>query len=94
QFAKLLEFAERPHTVLQIAPFSMGARRPLGLPLTVLTMRDRSLISYAESSQHGRLERNSEAVLPLLAAYHQLQAEAMSQAASVAMIEQLRKGTS
>lgn len=94
QFAKLLEFAERPHTVLQIAPFSMGARRPLSLPLTVLTMRDRSLISYAESSQHGRLERNSEAVLPLLAAYHQLQAEAMSQAASVAMIEQLRKGTS
>ncbi|MGW4375691.1 helix-turn-helix domain-containing protein [Streptomyces albidoflavus] len=94
QFAQLLAFAERPNTVFQIAPFRMGPRRPLSLPLILLTMPDRSLIAYAESSHHGRLDRNKDAVVPLLTAYHQLQAEAMSQAASVAMIEQLRKGTS
>lgn len=93
QFARLLAFAEMPNTVLQIAPFSMGARRPFSLPVTVLTLPDRSLISYAESAQHGHLERNSPVVLPILAAYHQLQAEALSQAATVAMIEQLRKGS-
>ncbi|MGW4078199.1 helix-turn-helix domain-containing protein [Streptomyces asiaticus] len=93
QFARLLEFAERPNTVLQIAPFRMGARRPFSLPITVLTMPDRSLMSYAESAHRGHLERESTFVLPLLTAYHQLQAEALSQAASVAMIEQLRKGT-
>jgi hypothetical protein len=49
-------------------------------------------MSYAESAHRGHLERESAFVLPLLAAYHQLQAEALSQAASVAMIEQLRKG--
>ncbi|MER8073550.1 helix-turn-helix transcriptional regulator [Streptomyces sp. NPDC059896] len=92
QFARLLEFAELPNTVLQVAPFSMGARRPFSLPITVLTLPDRSLLSYAESTQQGHLERESTAVVPILTAYHQLQAEALSQAESVAMIEQLRKG--
>jgi hypothetical protein len=93
QFARLLEFAELPNTVLQIAPFRMGARRPFSLPVTVLTMPDRTLMSYAESAHRGHLERETNFVLPIVAAYHQLQAEALSQAASVAMIEQLRKGT-
>ncbi|MFG2862151.1 Scr1 family TA system antitoxin-like transcriptional regulator [Streptomyces sioyaensis] len=93
QFERLLKFAEQPNTVLQVAPFSMGARRPFSLPVIVLTMPDRSLMSYAESAQRGHLERESTFVLPILTAYHQLQAEAMSQAASVAMISQLRKGT-
>ncbi|MFI9465449.1 helix-turn-helix domain-containing protein [Streptomyces xiamenensis] len=92
QFARLLEFAELPNTILQIAPFSMGARRPFSLPITLLTLPDRSLMTYAESSQRGHLERESTFVLPIMTAYHQLQAEALSQAASVAMIEQLRKG--
>ncbi len=92
QFARLLEFAERPNTVLQVAPFSMGARRPFSLPITILTMPDRSLMSYAESTHRGHLERESTFVLNMLAAYHQLQAEAPSQAESVAMIEKARKG--
>ncbi|MGW1615409.1 helix-turn-helix domain-containing protein [Streptomyces sp. NPDC002285] len=93
QLARLAEFADQPNTVLQVAPYDMGARRTFNLPLYILTMADRSLMSYAESAHRGQLERESSFVLPLLAAYHQLQAEACSQAASVAMINQLRKGT-
>ncbi|WP_328547618.1 helix-turn-helix transcriptional regulator [Streptomyces platensis] len=93
QFERLLKFAERPNTALQVAPFSMGARRPFSLPITVLTMPDRSIMSYAESAQRGHLERDTRSVLPMLTAYHQLQAEALSQAAAVAMISKLRKGT-
>ncbi|MEU5429009.1 helix-turn-helix transcriptional regulator [Streptomyces olivoreticuli] len=93
QFVRLLEFAELPNTVLQVAPFSMGARRPFSLPVTVLTMPDRSLMSYAESTHRGHLERERTFVIPILTAYHQLQADALSQAESVAMVEQLRKGT-
>lgn len=93
QLAHLVEFAELPNTVLQVAPFDMGERRPFNLPVTVLTQPDRTLMSYAESAQRGYLERESTAVLPILTAYHQLQAEALSQAASVAMISTLRKGT-
>ncbi|WP_432145070.1 helix-turn-helix domain-containing protein [Streptomyces sp. bgisy084] len=92
QFARLIEFAELPNTVLQIAPFDMGERRPFNLPITVLTLSDRSLMSYAESAQQGYLERESTSVLPILTAYHQLQTDAHSQAASVTMIRQLRKG--
>ncbi|MEU3821677.1 helix-turn-helix transcriptional regulator [Streptomyces sp. NPDC030392] len=93
QFGRLIEFAEQPNTMLQVAPFDMGARRPFDLPITLLTLSDRSVVSYAESAQRGHLERESTSVLPLLTAYHQLQAEAPSQAASVALIDKLRKGT-
>ncbi|MFI1738081.1 helix-turn-helix domain-containing protein [Streptomyces sioyaensis] len=93
QLARLVEFAELPNTVLHVAPFAMGEHRPFDLPITVLTLPDRSLMSYAESAQRGHLERESTSVLPILTAYHQLQADAHSQAATVAMINELRKGT-
>ncbi|OII65230.1 transcriptional regulator [Streptomyces sp. CC53] len=93
QFERLLSFAEQPHTLLQVAPFSIGARRPMNLPVYILTMPDRSLMLYSGSAQRGHLERETASVVPMLTAYHQLQAEALPQAASVAMIEQLRKGT-
>ncbi|MFG2285938.1 Scr1 family TA system antitoxin-like transcriptional regulator [Streptomyces sp. NPDC048595] len=93
QLARLIEFAGLPNTVLQVAPFGMAEDRPFSLPVTVLTLPDRSLVSYAESAQRGHLERESASVLPILTAYHQLQAEALSQTASVAMIEQFRKGS-
>ena len=91
QLDRIIEFAEQSSTMLQVAPFDMGARRTFNLPITVLTMSDRSLMSYAESSQRGHLERDNKFVVPMLAAYHQLQAEAPSQAESVAMINQLRR---
>jgi transcriptional regulator with XRE-family HTH domain len=92
QLDRLLEFAELPNTVLQIAPFGMGERRPFDLPMTLLTLSDLSVVAYAESQMRGHLERDTTSVLPLLTAYHQLQAEALSQAASVAMINEVRKG--
>ncbi|SCF92164.1 helix-turn-helix transcriptional regulator [Streptomyces sp. Ncost-T10-10d] len=93
QLDRLLEFAELPNTVLQIAPYEMGERRPFDLPMNLLTLSDLSVMAYAESQMRGHLERDTTSVLPLLAAYHQLQAEALSQAASVAMINEARKGT-
>lgn len=93
QMSKLLEFAELPNTVLQLAEFTMGEGRPFDLPITVVTLPDRSLMSYAESAQRGQLERDTSSVVPLLTAYHQLQADALSQAASAAVIDKVRKGT-
>ncbi|MFI1863626.1 helix-turn-helix transcriptional regulator [Streptomyces jumonjinensis] len=93
QLDRLLKFAEQPNTSLQIAPFSMGERRPFDLPITVLTLPDRSLMFYAESAARGHLERDGRSVVPTLTAYHQLQKHALPQADSVAMISQVRKGT-
>ncbi|MEU6058689.1 helix-turn-helix transcriptional regulator [Streptomyces sp. NPDC047097] len=92
QLDRLLEFGELPNTTLQVAPFTMGEHRPFSLPVTILTLPDRSLLSYAESAQQGHLERDNTFVVPLLTAYHHLQADALSQAESVAMISELRKG--
>ncbi|MET8830483.1 helix-turn-helix transcriptional regulator [Streptomyces sp. NPDC004610] len=93
QLAGLLEFAAMPNSGLQIAPFSMGERRPFNRLVNLLTMTDRSVMSYVESQTQGHLDRDPSSVLPLVRKYHQLQIEAASQAESVAMIEQLRKGT-
>lgn len=93
QLDRLAVFADLPSTVLQVAPFGLGERRAFDLPVTLLTLTDRSHIAYAESAHQGRLERDTRFVQPLLTAYHQLQAEALSQATSVAMIKQLRRGT-
>lgn len=92
QLAYLIEFAELPNTLLQVAPYEIGERRTFDLPVNLLTLPDRSVICYAESQAQGNLDRETTSVAPVLTAYHQLQAVAMSQTASVAMIEQVRKG--
>ncbi|MFC7469877.1 DUF5753 domain-containing protein [Actinomadura keratinilytica] len=88
---ELLDIARLPNTVVQIAPFSLGERRSLNKAVTLATLPDRSQISYAESAHSGQLQRDLRYVTPLFTAYHQLQAEALSQADSLAMIEQVRK---
>ncbi|MCX4664238.1 helix-turn-helix domain-containing protein [Streptomyces uncialis] len=88
QLDRLVEVAALPNTMLQIAPFEMGELRPFDLPVNLLTLPDRSLIAYAESQAQGHLERETTSVLHMLTAYHQLQAEAVSQAASVDMINE------
>ncbi|MER8031989.1 helix-turn-helix transcriptional regulator [Streptomyces bauhiniae] len=94
QLDRLVAFAAQPNTVLQVAPFAIGERRSVNLPVYLLTLSDRSMLCYAESQTQGHLDRETTSVLPVLTAYHQLQAESLSQALSVDAIEQLRKGTS
>lgn len=93
QMTHLIECAERPDTVLQVAPYLMGERRPFNRLVNLLTLPDRSVMSYVESETNGYLDRELTSVLPLVRYYHQLQAEALSQAASVAMFDEARKGT-
>ncbi|MFB7906394.1 Scr1 family TA system antitoxin-like transcriptional regulator [Kitasatospora sp. NPDC056076] len=91
QLDALDAFAALPHTLLQIAPLAIGEDRAFDLPINILTLPNRALMSYAESAQQGHLERDSDAVLPLLTSYYQLQGLALSQAESVARLSQLRK---
>lgn len=93
QLAHLVGFAEQSNSMLQLAPYAMGERRPFNRSVNLLTLSDRSVMSYAESQTHGHLDREITSVLPLVRAYHQLQAAALSQDASVAMINEVRKGT-
>ncbi|MFH8615057.1 helix-turn-helix domain-containing protein [Streptomyces sp. NPDC017979] len=93
QLDRLIEFANQSNTALHIAPFAMGSRRPFNRLVNLLTQDDRSVVSYVESQTQGHLDRELSSVLPLVRSYHQLQTDALSQAESVAVIKQLRKGT-
>ncbi|MFF5634998.1 helix-turn-helix transcriptional regulator [Streptomyces sp. NPDC012825] len=94
QLHHLVDFAERPDTMLQVAPISLGERRPFNLPASTATLADRSVIAYGESHLRGFVEREITAVRPVLVRFLQLQAVCLSQAESVAMIQGIRKGTS
>ncbi|MFD4374734.1 helix-turn-helix domain-containing protein [Streptomyces sp. NPDC058486] len=94
QLERLVEFAELPNTMLQVAPYEIGERRPFDLPVNLLTLADRSMVAYAETHAQGYVDRERTAVASLMTAYHQLQAECLSQAESVALIEKVRKGMS
>ncbi|MFJ4185333.1 Scr1 family TA system antitoxin-like transcriptional regulator [Kitasatospora sp. NPDC089509] len=91
QFDRLLGFARLPHTLLQVAPFDIGEARAFDLPINIITKADHTLMSYAESAQQGNLERDSDAVQAMLTTYYQLQARALPQGASVALVSQLRE---
>ncbi|WP_051701323.1 DUF5753 domain-containing protein [Streptomyces sp. NRRL F-6628] len=93
-WGRLVDVTRLPNTVIQIAPFSLRERRSLNKAGALATLPDRSQISYAESAHSGQLQRNARFVGPLLTSYHQLQVEALSQADSIAMVNQLRKGMS
>ncbi|MFE4976719.1 Scr1 family TA system antitoxin-like transcriptional regulator [Kitasatospora sp. NPDC056651] len=91
QLDELVAFARMPNTVLQVAPYAIGEDRSFDLPVNIITLPDRSLMSYAESAHQGHLERDSGAVPSMLTAYYQLQAFAHSQAESVAVVSRLRE---
>ncbi|MEU5978193.1 helix-turn-helix transcriptional regulator [Streptomyces sp. NPDC047315] len=92
QLASLIDFAERSHTVLQLAPYELGECRPFKRQINLLTMADRAVMSYVESETQGLLDREIGSVLPLVRAYHQLQAVSLSQTESIDMINEARKG--
>ncbi|MFE6772648.1 helix-turn-helix domain-containing protein [Streptomyces fimicarius] len=93
QLQHLVDFAAQAHTMLQIAPFSIGEHRPFNRAVNLLTLQDRSVVSYVESETQGHLDRELSSVIPVVRAYHQLQAVSLSQAETVDMIHEHRKGT-
>ncbi|MFJ5120783.1 helix-turn-helix domain-containing protein [Kitasatospora sp. NPDC088548] len=91
QLLHLEESAKRPNVLIQVAPFSLGEDRPFMRMVFLLTMPDRKVLGYTENEQRGHLTRDIESVMPLVKGYDRLQIEALSQAASVAMIRAVRK---
>jgi transcriptional regulator with XRE-family HTH domain len=94
QLEHLIDFAAQADTVLQIAPYSIGERRPFNRLVNLLTLDDRSVVSYVESETQGYLDREISSVVPVVRAYHQLQAVSLSQTDSVDVVRQHRKGIS
>ncbi|QXE36068.1 helix-turn-helix transcriptional regulator [Streptomyces sp. GMY02] len=93
QLDRLIEFAALPNTALHIAPYAIGEHRTFDRSVNLLTLSDCSVVAYMESQTQGHLDRELVFVRGMLTAYHQLQAVSLSQAASVDMINEVRKGT-
>ena len=91
QLAKLESVAEQPRRIIQVAPYELGERCPFVLPVWLLTMPDRTVLGYTESHQRGFLERESDSVAAWEREYDWLQVDALSQANSLAMIQEVRK---
>lgn len=91
QLDHIEELASRPYITIQIAPLTLAEYRPFLLPLTLLTLPDRTVIGYSESQLRGYLERNRDIVSARDRDYDRLQVESLSTGASLAKIRAVRK---
>lgn len=91
QFDHLEVLAARAGVTFQVAPSAIGETRPFDLPVTLLTLPDRSVVGYTEALKRGFLERDSDTVSGWGRDYDLLQVEALAQAASLALIRKARK---
>ncbi|GAA1961160.1 helix-turn-helix domain-containing protein [Kitasatospora viridis] len=91
QFRYLEDVAVLPKVTLQVAPFSMGARRPFAAPVILLTLADRSLVGCTESQAESYLSHGTDMVASWARDYDRLQVGALSDVESLAMIRAARK---
>ena len=91
QLMSLEALFDQPGMIIQVAPFALGARAPFTMPVWLLTLPDQSVLAYAESQLRGFLEREQETVVAWRRDYDWLQAEALPQADSLAVIKDARK---
>ncbi|MFC8447775.1 helix-turn-helix domain-containing protein [Kitasatospora sp. NPDC057223] len=91
QLGHLEQLSDRPNVIIQVAPLSLGEARPFTHPVTLLTMRNRTVIGYTETHQRGYLERDVDTIASWARDYDRLQVEALSQAASFELIRAVRK---
>ncbi|MER8184804.1 Scr1 family TA system antitoxin-like transcriptional regulator [Kitasatospora sp. NPDC094015] len=91
QLRRLEELAARPHVVLQVAPFTLGERRPFTGAVTLLGLADGSSLGYTETLRRGYLERDRDTVSAWASDYDRLQVEALSRADSLDVIRAARK---
>ncbi|MFJ8623510.1 helix-turn-helix domain-containing protein [Kitasatospora sp. NPDC093550] len=83
QLQHLESLAELPTVTLQIAPFALGEHVPFTMPIVLLTLRDRSIVGYAESQARGIVERGRTTVEGWDSDYDQLQVESLSKVATL-----------
>ncbi|MFJ3904232.1 helix-turn-helix domain-containing protein [Streptomyces sp. NPDC090025] len=91
QLQHLIDFAGRHRTMLQVVPFAVEGMLPFTRQIILPTLPDRSVAAYAESPLRGFVERETSAVRTLLMRFLQLQAISLSQADSVALIQEARE---
>ncbi|MET9617143.1 helix-turn-helix domain-containing protein [Kitasatospora indigofera] len=91
QLQHLESMASRPNVIIQVAPFALAENAPFRVSMTLLTLADRSVLGYSESLERGFVARTTETVRVWERAYHQLVVEALSQAASLALIRKARE---
>ncbi|MEV7925285.1 helix-turn-helix transcriptional regulator [Kitasatospora sp. NPDC088779] len=92
QLQHLEALAARPRFLVQVSPFSTGESRPFAHPITLLTMPNRTIVGYSETERRGFLERDPKTLADWTSEYDHLQVEALSRAASIEFIREVRKG--
>ncbi|MGW4810627.1 DUF5753 domain-containing protein [Kitasatospora cineracea] len=91
QLRRVEELAGLPNMIIQVAPFSLGARRPFHHSLTLLTLPSHMQIGYVEDMKQGHLERDIPTVREWSRDCARLQADAPSVADSMATVRAVWK---
>ncbi|MFI6418253.1 Scr1 family TA system antitoxin-like transcriptional regulator [Streptomyces sp. NPDC050842] len=91
QLAHLLSFLDRPWVQVQVLPFEAGQHTGLLGSFNLLRFEDDPDILYTESYDSGHMTANSQAIRERSVGYARLQATALSQEDSAALIRRVTK---
>ncbi|WP_432097562.1 helix-turn-helix domain-containing protein [Streptomyces sp. bgisy100] len=92
QLKALSLLMDTAHSKVQILPYSHGAHRLLGGSLTLLTLRDTTVVAYEEGIDASHLYEDSASVRERRRAYDALRAYALSPKESAALISSAMEG--
>nr|BFE32301.1 hypothetical protein GCM10010200_045520 [Actinomadura rugatobispora] len=77
QLAHLLEFSERPTSMVHIVPLDTGYHEGLGGTFTILDLRDGKNVAYTESTGEGVLINDRASVARRLVRYDMVRGHAL-----------------
>ncbi|MFJ5232272.1 Scr1 family TA system antitoxin-like transcriptional regulator [Kitasatospora sp. NPDC088391] len=92
QLRHLLELAQRPNIVIQVAPYDVGERAPFGASFTLLKLFEGPEWQYTESLSRGAFSNNPRQVGERSRAYDRLRAEVLSAPESARLILRIMEG--
>jgi transcriptional regulator with XRE-family HTH domain len=91
QVDRLIEAAQRPYTMIQVIPASVGAHEGLQCHFVIADFHDAPSVAYQDTALRGQVIEDSADVASLAMLWDTLSGDTLSRAASLALLEEVKK---
>ena len=88
QLLHLIKLCERPHIVVQVVPFAVGAYAGIGGPFNLATL-DGDEVAYLDTTLRGHIAEDPEEVAIIKHRWESLRAEALSRPESLRLMKEV-----
>ncbi|GAA2083084.1 helix-turn-helix transcriptional regulator [Kitasatospora saccharophila] len=92
QLRHLLDVAQRPNIILQVAPFSLGEKTPANTSMTLISLPGGREYLYSESLSKGYFINDEQTVAKHSRRYDRVRADALSSSETARLIQRVLEG--